>query len=346
MTREVNISTAEVTNSTGRIEGRRFDWLMMVLGFWYMFGLFIDGWAHNHGRVDDSFFTPWHAIFYSGFLVTAAAIAYASWHNYRLDGRWRTAIPAGYELAAVGSIIFAASGVGDLIWHELFGIEEGIEPLLSPTHLSLAIGMSLVISGPFRAAWYHSTQKQIATPTLLSFIFTWSVITFLMMFNHPLNVVAASRSYYGINRLQTSQMIGITAILLHTFLFIGPLLLIIRRWELRPGTISLMLTLNALLMAMIGDEYRFVIVMLLMGSLVDLLQIILRPRTAAWRFHLFAFLAPVIIYTGYFLTIIYMDSTWWTVHAWVGTIAMAGIAGWLVSYLVYPPAVPHIGAPD
>jgi hypothetical protein len=25
-------------------------------------GIFLDGWAHAHGRVDESLFTPWHAV--------------------------------------------------------------------------------------------------------------------------------------------------------------------------------------------------------------------------------------------------------------------------------------------
>ena len=62
-------------------------------------------------------------------------------------------MPPGYELAIVGVLIFMAGGVGDMIWHEIFGIEIGVEALLSPTHLILAVGMTLIISGPFRAGW-------------------------------------------------------------------------------------------------------------------------------------------------------------------------------------------------
>ena len=42
----------------------RLDWAMALISCVIVFGLFIDGWAHNHDRVDESFFTPWHALLY------------------------------------------------------------------------------------------------------------------------------------------------------------------------------------------------------------------------------------------------------------------------------------------
>ena len=55
----------------GGIRGLRFDWLISVLNMIFLGGLYLDGWAHNHDRTDESFFTVWHAFFYSGFLLIA-----------------------------------------------------------------------------------------------------------------------------------------------------------------------------------------------------------------------------------------------------------------------------------
>src|SRR6266567_8991725 len=52
-----------------RVSGRSFDWTMAGLSIWWMGGLFIDGWAHSNIPQLETFFTPWHAIFYSGFLA-------------------------------------------------------------------------------------------------------------------------------------------------------------------------------------------------------------------------------------------------------------------------------------
>ena len=53
---------------------RRFDGLVAILSAFFGAGLYLDGWAHVHGHVDQSFFTPWHAALYSGFLVVAAVL--------------------------------------------------------------------------------------------------------------------------------------------------------------------------------------------------------------------------------------------------------------------------------
>ena len=52
----------------------RDDLVTIVLGLWFVVGLLLDAWAHNNLRGLESFFTPWHGVFYSGFAATAAWI--------------------------------------------------------------------------------------------------------------------------------------------------------------------------------------------------------------------------------------------------------------------------------
>jgi hypothetical protein len=66
---------------------------------------------------------------------------------------WTQAVPLGCGLGLVGVTVFAVGGVGDLLGHPVFGIEQGIAPLLSPTHLLLFSGVALLLLAPFRAAW-------------------------------------------------------------------------------------------------------------------------------------------------------------------------------------------------
>jgi hypothetical protein len=35
-----------------------FDWIATLLSLTFLGGVYLDGWAHSHGRVDDTFFTP------------------------------------------------------------------------------------------------------------------------------------------------------------------------------------------------------------------------------------------------------------------------------------------------
>src|SRR5947209_12742825 len=95
----------------------KFDQLMVIFVCWFVGGLFIDGWAHNHGLMDQTFFTPWHAILYSGYAANAVLLLATFVRNHIRGQRWSEAIPDGYQLALLGVPIFAVAGVGDLIWH-------------------------------------------------------------------------------------------------------------------------------------------------------------------------------------------------------------------------------------
>jgi Tol biopolymer transport system component len=165
----------------------RFDWLMIAVSAWLIGGLFVDGWAHFHGMVDDSFFTPWHAVFYSGFASVAIFLGINQWRNVSKGFAFWRALPQGYALSLVGAGIFALAGVGDLIWHTVFGIEIGTEALLSPTHLLLATGMVLITSGPLRAAWHRVPEMgwRMLAPMLLSATLLLAVLAFFTSYAHP-----------------------------------------------------------------------------------------------------------------------------------------------------------------
>src|SRR5262249_30741337 len=97
---------------------RWFDWVMAALSAWVI------GWAHTHGKAEATFFTPWHAAFYTGFLAVAGALVGALVHQRARRGTWQQALPPGYNLALLGAVIFGCGGVGDMLWHTFFGIEK------------------------------------------------------------------------------------------------------------------------------------------------------------------------------------------------------------------------------
>ena len=51
-----------------------FDWVMGVLAALLMGGLLLDGWAHSHGEVDQSFVTPWHFLLYGSMGVNGIVL--------------------------------------------------------------------------------------------------------------------------------------------------------------------------------------------------------------------------------------------------------------------------------
>jgi WD40 repeat protein len=163
------------------------SWILPVTSAWLVAGIYLDGWAHNHAKVD-SFFTPWHAVLYSGY-AACAAVLFAS---VRLEaGRLRA--PRGYGLAVLGALLFGVAGVLDMLWHITFGVEVNVSALLSPTHLLLASGATLMVLGPLRAAW--SSERPAWVPVLVSATFGYAVVTFMTQFAQPLIWPEASADF-------------------------------------------------------------------------------------------------------------------------------------------------------
>jgi hypothetical protein len=330
------------------IGGRAYDWTVILLSFWFLAGVFLDGWAHNHIPELESFFTPWHAVFYSGFLAVAGFLLATLVRNHAKGYPWRQAMPPGYELSVLGVLIFMAGGLGDMIWHEIFGIEANIEALLSPSHLSLALGASLFISGPFRSSWRHASDQNDRhggwidlLPPLLSLTFLLSLWTFMTQFGHPLVETWAAAGFRprSQNFPTLRQSLGVVGILVQSGLLMGLVLLTVLRWVLPFGSLTLMFTLNAILMSFMQDQYRLIPAAAVAGFAADLLLRWLRPSVVrSGAFRLFAFAVPTIDYTLYFVVLIVTQGLAWSVHLWTGSIVLAGVVGWLLSYLLIPPA--------
>jgi hypothetical protein len=337
---------------------------MVIVAIWWLSGLFIDGWAHSNVPQLETFFTPWHAIFYSGYLAVALTLFIKIAQNLRqsaysgnstvslatavrrsLPGnRWLRAVPNGYGLTLLGLVVFGFAGIGDLTWHVVFGIERNTEALLSPTHLGLALGIGLALSGPLRAAWRRSastsTWRQLG-PAIFSLTFTFSLLTFFTVYASPW-----IRPWPIIDD-SSSPTRGITNILLLTGLMMAFVLLALRRWHLPFGAFTFMLGLNGALMMVFAPRAMLVGIptTLLGGLAADLVYRFLQPsfdQPASVR--LFAFLVPALFYMLYFVDLaivgplFYNGAIVWSVPFWAGAPVIAGITGFLLSYVMIPPA--------
>jgi hypothetical protein len=325
---------------------------MLGLSVWLVGGAFIDGWAHTHGKVDTAFFTPWHAAFYSGFAAVASFLVGHMLRNLRRGSPWRLALPAGYGLSLLGVLVFWLGGMGDLIWHMLFGIEKDVEALLSPTHLLLACGVWLIASGPFRAAWQRSEASTPhwvrQAPMLLSLTCMLSTCTFIIQIAHPIANLWGAGSPRNPAWLFVGM--GVVSFLFDTGLLMGLILLAVHRWRLPLGALTLVLTLNAIGMGFLLYRGAYpllpVVARGIAGLVADLLLQQLKPsgqRLAALR--LFAFAMPVVVSALYFVAVQLTVGVWWSIHFWAGVIVLTGVVGVLLSYLLAPPPVPD-RAPD
>jgi hypothetical protein len=328
------------------ISSVRFDWIATALSGALVGGVYLDAWAHEHGRVDTSFFTPWHGILYSAMLVVMLFLLVPFTMNLLRGAAWRRALPVGYGLSLLGTLLFAVGGVGDMIWHILFGIEANLEALLSPTHLVLALGWFLIVGGPLRAAWQRTKEMehynwQSQLPSFLSLTFMLSVLTFFTIYATPFaHALAAVGAHAG--RSQTAQALGVSGFLIQSALLMGAMLLVLQRWTLPHGTMTLVLTLNTALVSTLHDQYLLVAGTAVAGVVADLLYAHLQPSPARpGALRVWAFAVPVILYALYFLVLHLTTGIAWTVHLWTGALVLAGVVGLLLSYVAVPPLAPE-----
>ena len=206
------------------------------------FGTHLDGWGHTHViSTQESFFTPWHGILYSGWLALAA------WIYLHRD------LP-GYRLGLIGAIGFGVGGVFDMAWHTAFGIEVDMEALISPAHLLLVAMHLLMISTPLRAAWRSDMPSRVGwrefTPAALSLISCVALVTFITPYAVPFNDYLPSTVFSGgtfepTTRFRLAQEGGMLTFFASVLIFVTPLLAILKRWRPPFGTATLVIGLSA-----------------------------------------------------------------------------------------------------
>ena len=328
--------------------GVGFDRWVAALSGWLVGGFLLDVWAHHSlPATQETFFTPWHGVLYSGFLAVATFLVGSFVRGIGRGRSPREALPAGYGASLVGVGIFFAGGLGDVAWHLFFGIEVDVEALLSPSHLVLILGAGLIVSGPLRSAW---GRGEAGLPAVLSLGYAMLAVAFVTEVGSPFATpwaaagVQSVEPWAGVSSrtepAATGQALGVVGILLQTAVLMGFVLPAVRRWgrALPFGSLTLLFAFAATT-ALTHGQYRFVPVALAAGLLADLLLRALEPsadRASAMR--AFAFAVPVALYGLYFLALALTGGIWWTAELWTGSILLAGGVGVLVSYLVLPSA--------
>ncbi|MBP1963631.1 hypothetical protein [Paenibacillus aceris] len=310
----------------------------MLMGKWLIVGLFIDGFAHNHGAVE-TFFTPWHAILYSGYLACAIWIYLITYQNKARtrQATWAAAVPTGYGLGAAGVIIFFIGGLGDMLWHTIFGIEKNIEALLSPTHLILLTGALMILTSPYRAMSY--TEKEASPsfrrllPALTSVALTFAVMAFFLMY------AWSFRQNLWMAREQDAVAKAVVDFLVTTMVLVLPVMLVLRRWKLPFGTVTYFFVFEAVLMAVLDGftHYGSIVILLISGIVGDVLFSWMKERDpGSWQFRGVFFLLPVLIWGLYFADLRMFHTLDWTPELWGGTMFICGLSSMGLSILTTP----------
>jgi hypothetical protein len=318
-------------------ETNRFDRVFILFDTIILVGLFLDGWAHNNlPSTLETFFTPWHAVLYSGFLLTAIWLVYPSVKHLAQGQLMEFLGPYRYSL--VGVFLFFLGGIGDSLWHILFGIEVGFEALISPTHLLLATGGFLIGLGPILKIASGSRDK-VSDAFLAALLFSHlsSLLLFFTQYHSPFWSI-----YPAAPSTEALVVIATTGFMMHTMIFTAFIFYMYRLIGLRYGMITLYLTANIGLVGSLSEFFSAFYLGFFIAVVIDLVCMSLIGKemnphgVSRTKVRAVAVLIPLLLWVYYFVLVELILGILWSFTLVSGVVVLAVICSVFVSYLIYP----------
>ena len=298
---------------------RRDEIAFVVFSTWTISGLFLDGWSHRQGK-PETFFTPWHGLLYSGFI---AGMLWTALERIRAARRGET-LPETDRLVPVGGLLFLIAGIGDMVWHMIFGIEEDLEALLSPTHLLLMVAGLLLTTAPLRGPWRTAGDTgpprfSTVAPKLAAVTLSAALVSFFLMFASPL-----PRNEEGFGDLYAAH--GAASVLLTSVVVLLPLIWLASRMALPVGApLVHLMTVFVFTLALDGFERWPLLLAAAAGGAAGEAT---RRNASRDLGGLATFSAAIAAttWTGYYAVEAAVSGIGLTVELWTGPIALATLA--------------------
>ncbi len=313
-----------------------FSWCFLGACYWLLLGTTLDAWAHNHIRLE-TFFTPWHAILYSGLLATGLVLPGTILVN-RLRGlSWKDAIPPGYEIAVLGLIGAFIGGIGDMTWHVLLGVEQNADALFSPTHIALMLFFGFILVAPYRVL-YTGTRPISQMLLVLSYTLLltyWSIISQSASPYTSLWLTKTPKTN------EAGQILAVVSYIIQGGFLAALSMYTIRRWKLFFGFFTLALTLSAIPLATMQNNFIVIPIGAVAGLLIDAAYRFMRPSLERKdSFRIFVALVPGIWLLTYTIIVALVYGTVWSTHLLVGSVVVTCLISWLLSGLLFPLPLP------
>lgn len=282
-------------------------------------------------------------VLYAGFAGLAGWIVLLVLRGSRQGLRGLAAVPVGYGLGIVGVIGFGVGGGLDWLWHALLGVEVGIEPFLSPTHLLLFLSSLLMVTCPLRAAWSDPASPRAPGfraffPTLLSATLLMDTIAFMFLYH-----LAFVPQFLAAPDKDTQVLLGIASVMITNVILVGTVLLVLRRWRTPFGSVTFLFCYEAVISNAIANFEPFPTILpaLVGGLAADLL--ILRMAPSPQRpvaLGAVAGLTSLAFWGSYVLVAWLVFGLTWSAPLWAGVIVAAVGSSVALAVLAAPPPVP------
>lgn len=316
---------------------RRQDATMLAFAAVLLVGLFADGWAHAN-IVDEleGFITPWHAIVFLGYALTAGHVLLQVQARRHRARSLREAIPPGHELALLSVVAFAIGFNGDAIWHTIFGLEADTAALLSPTHLLMAASLLAIVSTPWRsrpqpdtATWRNNGLR------IASLLATTLVAAFFLLYLWIPAFDIGSAGYHGWLTAfdapdfmtEVSQIAVLASGFVLTAVVLVPILLLVRHGRPPAGALLLVTFAPALAVTAIREfsNPQSLVAFLLAGLTAEAIAAL--STSTHRRALLLGAIVPAVLWGSYWTLFAAVHGTGWDIELYPGQVVSAVLAG-------------------
>lgn len=327
------------------------DWLISAGGFIVLAGMYADGHSHVYELVE-SFFTPSHGVIYAGAVISFLVLAFYMLRNMRRGYAFWNALPEGYAQAVIAAPLALIGGALDLAWHRAFGLEQGLDTLISPTHLLIYSSMVIVFTSPLRAALFRREDRSLVSqlPAVLGAAGAALAIMFIteytfypegLMTDHPLPAVRGGYSEDQLTLvviLYYRHLVAMLSILWQSVLVVAPLFYLIARVRLHAGAIIVYAIFEKLFASIsfsrsLNEVVLYVASAAICGLVCE--AVYHRARVSFDRPNALLLLGaalPASYYAAYAaLSVPLFGGTWWGPTFLYGMIVISGIAGALMA---------------
>ena len=328
------------------VAGWTDDVVTVGIGAVGVVAMYWDSWRHNGEAIEsDSFWSPPHIVLY----LALSAIAY--WIGLIVLRRQQpgakainlAAVPRGYGVGLVGLGLAGVGGIGDYIWHAIFGFEDQVNAFWSPPHQVLFLGATLIVTAPLVSSWYRhdgALDARAGVPVIGSLVLIMGAATYALTHLSPMwNNLAPTPAFqqdltrfddaYPSGELEAGHVgldVAVRALgddnfpyyfhtlnhsaagfLLLSLTLTAPVLLLVRRWRPPAGSVTVIFGLYGLVVS-IPTEFRdieLVAGLVLAGVVIDVLIARLRPELPArpWQFRAVGAAMPPLAIGGYLLSL-------------------------------------------
>ncbi|WP_148311625.1 hypothetical protein [Amycolatopsis japonica] len=316
---------------------------------WIVVAVFVDGRAHWLG-LPDSFFTPWHGALYGGLTALGGWLVVMGWRRRTTSGPAAVfAPPRGYGWALTGAVVFAAGGAADMIWHEIFGIEAGIDALLSPSHLVLFAGAGMLLSGPVLAARAKegNLPKTPLLPIVVAVLALSAVAAFALSFlsafltDSPLQAVGDFPEGTPEHVATESRAVaGLGSFVVTSLVIVLPLVYLRRTWRLPFGIVTAFVIAHATLASIVVD-FAFtgawsIVAAATAGLIADTALDIMRRSGLSSRVLTLATAAviPTLLWSALMLTLELTHGLQWSAELTGGVVVVSAMVSVVITLLL------------